>query len=109
MTLSCRTTAWSVLISFCAMNAGAQAPEKENASGDPNTAALLDRIAQLEAKSTRDDARISALEAEQNEQWLTQERAEQIKGLVRDVLADADSRVSMLQGLNTGYDNGFII
>ena len=64
--------------------------------------------------------RITSLEAEvsalrsaltvQNQNWLTEERANEIKGLVQDVLADADTRASLLQnGATAGYDNGFFL
>jgi len=48
---------------------------------------------------------------EQNGQnWLTEQRATEIKGLVQDVLADADTRASLQGGGSTaGYDNGFFI
>ena len=74
---------------------------------------LKKRIAELEAKSARSDARnaelesrLAALEAEKGAQWLTEQRAEQIRGLVQEVLADADTRASMLQGIAAGYDDG---
>ena len=76
---------------------------------------LRGRIAELEAKSDRDDARIAELETrfstmEQADQadWLTQQRAEEIRGLVEDVLADADSRTNLLAG-SSGYDGGVVI
>ena len=61
------------------------------------------RIAELEAQVAR-------LSAEQNGEWLTDQRAEEIRGLVQDVLADADTRASLLQsGMTAGYDDGFMI
>src|SRR5436305_1648218 len=36
--------------------------------------------------------RIAELEKKQNEDWLTEERAKQIKTIVRDVIADSRSR-----------------
>ena len=42
--------------------------------------------------------------------WMTEERAEEVRSLVRDVLADADTRASLLQsGMTAGYDDGFMI
>ncbi|MHC4108213.1 MAG: porin, partial [Planctomycetota bacterium] len=41
--------------------------------------------------------------------WLTKQRAAEIRGLVQDVLADADTRASLLQGATAGYDGGFFI
>jgi hypothetical protein len=60
------------------------------------------------------EARIAELEATvaqlKGDNWLTDQRAEEIRGLVQDVLADADTRASLLQaGMTAGYDNGFVI
>jgi hypothetical protein len=61
------------------------------------------------------EARIAELEAEVEnlkggDNWLTDQRAEEIRGLVYDVLADADTRSSLLQGgMTSGYDDGFMI
>lgn len=64
---------------------------------------LAQRLAAAEAK-------IAAMEASQNKDWLTEQRATEIKGLVQDVLADADTRASLLQaGMTSGYDKGFIL
>jgi hypothetical protein len=64
---------------------------------------LAQRLAAAEAK-------IAAMEAANNQNWMTEQRAAEIKGLVQDVLADADTRSSLLQGgATSGYDNGFIL
>lgn len=56
------------------------------------------------------EAKIAAMEAANNQSWLTEQRSAEIKGLVQDVLADADTRSSLLQsGATSGYDNGFIL
>jgi hypothetical protein len=56
------------------------------------------------------EAKIAAMEAASNQNWLTEQRANEIKGLVQDVLADADTRASLLQsGATAGYDKGFIV
>ena len=55
-------------------------------------------------------AEIASLKAANGENWLTEQRAAEIKGLVQDVLADADTRASLQGGTsNAGYDNGFFI
>ena len=59
-------------------------------------------------------AQVAALKAEvaqlKGDNWLTEQRAEEIRGLVQDVLADADTRSSLLQaGMTAGYDDGFVI
>ena len=60
------------------------------------------------------EARIAELEAKVSElsgdNWMTEERAEEIRGVVSDVLADADTRASLLNsGMQMGYDNGFML
>lgn len=79
-------------------------------------AQLRARIAELEAKSSRDTDRIEALERRlesidvaDDANWLTERRADEIRMLVEDVLADADTRSSMLAGMTAGYDDGVVI
>ncbi|MHC4108169.1 MAG: porin [Planctomycetota bacterium] len=74
------------------------------------------RIAELEAKSALDDARIaqlearlSTLESDDDDGWLTEQRAGEIRSLVADVLADADRRASLLRGPTAGYDDGAVL
>jgi hypothetical protein len=65
--------------------------------------AMAARIAALESE-------IQALKASQGDQWLTEQRASEIRGLVQDVLADADTRASLLQsGMTGGWDKGFFL
>lgn len=65
---------------------------------------------QLKARVSELESRLAAVESANSEDWLTEQRADEIKGLVQDVLADADTRSSMLsQGVTAGYDDGFII
>ncbi len=53
---------------------------------------------------------VDELKAADSDRWLTQKRADEIRGLVHDVLADADTRASLLQsGAVAGWDNGFFI
>jgi hypothetical protein len=56
-------------------------------------------------------AEIAAMKAAQGDQWLTEQRAEQIRGVVQDVLADSSTRSSFQQagGATSGYDNGFFL
>jgi hypothetical protein len=65
---------------------------------------------ELKSRINELESRLAAVESINSEDWLTEQRAEEIKGLVQDVLADADTRSSMLaQGANAGYDDGFVI
>lgn len=53
-------------------------------------------------------AQVARLSADEN--WLTEQRSQEIRSLVQDVLADADTRASLLQsGMTAGYDDGFVL
>jgi phosphate-selective porin OprO/OprP len=53
---------------------------------------------------------VDTLKAQNGDQWLSEQRAQEIRGLVQDVLADADTRASLLQtGALAGYDKGFFL
>lgn len=56
------------------------------------------------------ESRLAELEAQNNDNWLTEQRAEEMRNLVYDVLADADTRASLLQnGITAGYDDGAVL
>ncbi len=65
---------------------------------------------QLAAMEVRHDAQIAALRNEDGDRWLTQQRADEIREIVKDVLADSESR-SNLQGaeVTAGWNKGFMI
>jgi hypothetical protein len=76
-------------------------------SANPASESTNDDLAQRLAAA---EAKIAAMEAANNQNWLTEQRSAEIRGLVQDVIADADSRASLLQGgMTSGYDNGFIL
>lgn len=76
--------------------ASVAAAEEAARAADPEIEALKARVAQLESRA--------------NESWLDEQRAEQIKALVREVIADADMRSSLAEGgVTAGYDDGFFI
>jgi len=55
-------------------------------------------------------AQIASLQQSQGDQWLTEQRASEIRGIVTDVLADAETRSSLQgSGANAGYNGGFFI
>lgn len=54
--------------------------------------------------------RLIALEQKENQSWLDERQAQEVKELVREVLADTETRASLLgNGLTAGYDRGFFI
>ena len=69
-----------------------------------------DTNADLQARLEAAEARISELSAATNAHWLNDTRSDEIRGLVHDVLADADTRASLQgSGATAGYNNGFMI
>ncbi len=67
-------------------------------------------IADLTAKVADLERVVGRLRSGQDEPWLTTRRAAAIRSLVQDVLADADTRSSLLQaGLTAGWDKGFFL
>ncbi len=69
-----------------------------------------DTNADLQARLEAAEARISELSAATNANWLNDTRSDEIRSLVHDVLADADTRASLQgSGATAGYNNGFMI
>jgi len=55
-------------------------------------------------------AQIAEMKASQGDAWLTEQRATEIRGIVTDVLADADTRSSLQgSGAGAGYNGGFFL
>ncbi len=81
---------------------------RSTALADDDLATIKARLAELEQQNQTMKARLSELESSTNENWLTQERTNQIKQIVTDVLADSKSHEKS-SGYNVGYNNGFFI
>lgn len=69
---------------------------------------LSTRLADLEARYQR------LVECDSSDRWLTEERSREIRALVADVLADADSRASLLdddedEDMDAGWDDAFFL
>ena len=63
-------------------------------------------IAQMRADMARMQAELSQLKAQQQGDWLTEARAEEVRGLINEVMADANTRASLLQeGALAGIDS----
>jgi len=67
-------------------------------------------VEQLQERITEMEAQMGEMRRQLGDDWMSEERAEEIRRLVQDVLADADTRASLLQsGATAGYDKGFFI
>ena len=83
---------------------------QSNQSNPPDLAQAMEIIRSLQDQVGRLESEVHTLKAQGSEVWLTEERADQIREMVQDVLADADTRASTLQGGATaGYDKGFFL
>ncbi len=88
-----------ILASGLALTGAASAQGTDTASA----IAERDAIAQLKAE-------VANLKSQNGDKWLTEERAAEIKSLVKDVLADSETRTSLQgSGATSGYNNGFFI
>ncbi len=73
-------------------------------------AALQKKIEQMQQQLDQQSRQLAEMRSQGEANWLDERRAEEIKSLVRDVLADADSRASMLEGgMTAGWDGGFFL
>ncbi len=89
---------------------GQDEPQVQSTPVRPNLVDLLDRIERLEGDKVQMQDEISELRAQNGDTWLTEERAEQVRLLVEDVLTDADTRSSLLQdGATAGWDGKFFL
>lgn len=71
---------------------------------------MTERLESLEKQNTALQGEVAALKEESGEQWLTEQRAAQIRSLVSDVLADADQRASLQSsGMTAGWSDGFFL
>ena len=76
----------------------------------PTIGDLLERIERLEVDKVQMQDEIDELRAESDDPWLSEQRARHIRLLVDDVLADADTRSSLLQdGSTAGWDGKFFL
>jgi hypothetical protein len=63
----------------------------------------LSQIAELKQE-------LAELKQQNGQDWLTEQRSSEIRGIVQDVLADADTRTSLQSsGAMAGYNNGFFL
>ena len=71
---------------------------------------LQQRIDAVETETNAMRSSLDLLNADSEDVWLTEGRTIQIKSIVHDILADADSRANLLgDGLLGGWDEGFFI
>lgn len=68
---------------------------------------LRNRLEKVEQDNQQLRAEVSKLRNDDSNHWLNEKRAQEVRSLVEEVLADADSRASLLQeGLTAGHQSG---
>lgn len=76
-------------------------------AADPQVQAELDA---LKAQVQQQSQEIQQLRAQNGDTWLNQRRAEEIKGLINEVLSDAETRSSLAEGgLTAGWRDNFFL
>jgi hypothetical protein len=101
----------------CAVSLCATSSVLAGTNNDVDLDAMKARLAELETRDAQRDVAFKNLQSEldrvqttNNDNWLTEARAGEIRGIVTDVLADADTRASLLQsGMTSGYNGGFVV
>ncbi len=75
-------------------------------AADTSTSADSDVQTELQALK----AKVAQLEQKEGDNWLTEQRVDQIKAIVQDVIKDSKNRGTFMDsGLTMGYNNGFFI
>lgn len=83
-----------------------QAATSSDAALSDTVRQLQTEIETLRANNAAMDQKLSRMESQSDESWLNQRRAEEVKALVHEVLADADTRASLMQDGMTAGHNG---
>lgn len=87
---------------------GQETEPKETVQGQLKT--LISEVQDLRRDNVSMRDEIDELRAQSDDQWLSESRSEQIRQIVQDVLADADTRASLLNdGLIAGWSDHFFL
>jgi hypothetical protein len=93
-----------------ALKARVAAQQDQIAAQQAQGTAQQARSQAQQAQIAAQEAKIADLQARSDQRWLNEERTEEVKGLIRDALADADTRASLAaDGATAGNDGRFFI
>lgn len=100
----------SVGVLNCAMFVSLPAVADDTPPQDAAMVEIEKLKSKMAAMETRHDAEMTSLRNEHGDKWLSQQRAEEIRSIVKDVLADSETRASLADdGATSGYKNGFFV
>ncbi|MDA1008027.1 MAG: porin [Planctomycetota bacterium] len=97
------------MLAICLLAALGQTPQ-DSARSTSAVDELVKRLDSLERRNIQLEQQVSDLQSESGERWLTEERASEIRTIVADVVADADSRMSLQSdAMTAGWNDGFFL
>jgi hypothetical protein len=95
---------------LCGLSTAALADSAATTDLSAQVEALKAQVAAQQAQGAAQQAQIAELKAKGDQNWLNEQRTDEIKGLIRDALADADTRASLAaDGTTSGNDGAFFI
>lgn len=95
-----------VVGALCMGLSGVAMASDSSSSMAHDIAALRKEMSELRAANQNLRQEVGELRTAKGEDWLNERRAEEVKALVKEVLADADTRASLLEGGMTAGHNG---
>ncbi|MBL9141091.1 MAG: hypothetical protein JNK53_04430, partial [Phycisphaerae bacterium] len=100
----------AALATFAAICVGSTSDSALAATDDAALQRMQAEIDGLKQANQRQNDEIQAMKQQNGEQWLSEQRASQIRGVVSDVLADSSTRTSLQSDRATaGYDKNFFV
>ena len=100
---------WNLTRGSAAMLAGLVVASPAQAGAD-DVSALRAELEKIKASNAETQRELAEMKAENGSAWLTEQRAGEIRSVVQDVLADADSRSSLQDsGLQAGWNKNFYL
>ncbi|MBL9140376.1 MAG: hypothetical protein JNK53_00795 [Phycisphaerae bacterium] len=97
-------------IAAVGMNVRGAHAAQASPSEDDHLQRMQQQIDALKAQNEQQAGEIQQLRTDRGEQWLTEQRAAQIRAVVGDVLADSTSRAALQNsGAVAGYDKSFFL
>lgn len=103
-------TRWDMVTRGCPIGLMGLAATSASAQNAVSLDDMAARLSELEQQNQTLQTRVNELEAGEEGVWLTEARATEIRGIVTDVLADAETRNSLqTSAMTAGWDDGFFL
>ncbi len=103
------TVPFGALFALTLVTLAAPARADDRPDDDTDYGDLKAEVRHLRERLEQQAIKIDELRAASGDHWLTEQRAEEIRTLVADVLADADTRVNEQSGMMAGWSEHFFL